>query len=349
VAARALAYYAAATWPIVPSAAVFFGEGGSMMRLLAASIAGWAFIAVANAAPWALWSPRRPFSRVVSLLLGLLLPALPPLALIGLASPLAGVGLLLPGTGIAGCLAYLLAGIFWVGMRDRTRVSAAVVLLCGAAIAQATGMHEDAAEPRWQAVSTTVGGPGPATLNSAVGEAIEQLRVTVARTSADHVVLPESYFQSWSAGTDAFLEPLWRRLREERRTVLFGVQRLNSVTRQRDSLVLVRGAARGELAQHYPVPLSMYRFGAAGSVPLRWRGSYSLPMGPERVAVLICWEQLLLAPMVGVLLESPSPTRLVAVSNLYFARGTPVTRIQRASVEAWARLLGVPYIYASNE
>ncbi len=167
--------------------------------------------------------------------------------------------------------------------------------------------------------------------------------------SADHVVLPESYFRRWSAATDAFLEPLWRRLREERRTVLFGVQRLNGLTGPRESLVLVRGATRGELPQHYPVPLSMYRFGAADSVPLRWRGSYLLPVGSERVAVLICWEQLLLAPMLGVLLESPPPTRLVAVSNLYFARGTPVVRIQRASVESWARLLGVPFVYASNE
>jgi hypothetical protein len=48
-------------------------------------------------------------------------------------------------------------------------------------------------------------------------------------------------------------------------------------------------------------------------------------------------------------LESPQPTRLIALSNLYFARGTPVARIQRASVAAWARLLGVPFVYASNE
>ncbi len=348
VAARALAYFAAATWPIVPSAAVFFGEGGSTLRLLAASIAGWAFIAVANAAPWALLSPRRSSGRIASLLVGLLMPALPPLALIGLASPLAGVGLLLPGTGIVGCLAYVLAAMAWVGTRGRMRMSAAAALLCVGILAQFGGTHENTAGSRWQAVSTSVGASRPVTRVTADGEAIEQLRVTVARTSADHVVLPESYFREWSATTDAFLEPLWRRLKAEGRTVLFGVQRLNSATGQRESLVLVRGATRGELSQHYPVPLSMYRFGAAGSVPLRWRGSYSLPVGSERVAVLICWEQLLLAPMLGVLLDSP-PTRLVAVSNLYFARGTAVARIQRGAVESWARLLGVPFVYASNE
>jgi hypothetical protein len=349
VAARALAYYAAATWPIVPSAALFFGEGGSTLRLLSVAVAGWALVGVANAAPWALLSPRNPLCRVVSLLLGLLLPALPPLALIGLASPLAGIGLLLPGTGIVGCVAYALVAITWVGTRGPLRASAVMVLLFLAALAQATPSSQDSAGPHWQGVSSTLGGPQPAAAHMGDSDAIERLRVTVARTSADVVVLPESYFRDWPATTDAFLAPLWRRLKEDRRTVLFGVQRLNPITGHEESLILVRGATRGELAQHYPVPVSMYRFGAAGSAPLRWREPYSVAVGDERVAVLICWEQLLLAPMLSVLLESPSATRLIAVSNLYFARGTPVARIQQSAVASWAQLLGVPYVYASNE
>lgn len=350
VAARALAYFAAATWPIVPSAAVFFGEGGSMLRLLTASMGGWILIAAANSVPWVLFSPQRGAGRVASLLLGLLLPAIPPLALIGLASPLAGVGLLLPATGLAGCVAYVLAGVMWVGSpRVHVRASAALGLMGIAAIAQTATAPHGASDPQWQAVSTAVGGPLAETRSPPDATAIEQLRITMGRSSSENVVLPESYFRAWSAAMDAFLEPLWRRLAQEKRTVTFGAQRLTGETGQIDSLVLVRGAFRGELSQHYPVPLSMYRFGAPGSVPMRWRGSYVLPVGTERPAVMICWEQLLLAPMLGVMLESPRPTRLIAVSNLYFARGTPVARIQRASVAAWARLLGVPFVYASNE
>lgn len=350
VAARALAYFAAATWPIVPSAAVFFGEGGSTLRLLTASMGGWILIAAANSAPWVLFSPQRGAGRVASLLLGLLLPALPPLALIGLASPLAGVGLLLPATGLAGCVAYVLAGVVWFGIpRADVRASAAIALIGIAAIAQTASAPHGASDPHWQAVSTAVGGSLAGTRSPPDAAAIEQLRITMGRSSSENVVLPESYFRAWSVATDAFLEPLWRRLAQDGRTVTFGAQRLNAATRQIDSLVLVRGAFRGELSQHYPVPLSMYRLGAPGSVPLRWRGSYALPVGSERPAVVICWEQLLLAPMLSMMLELPPPTRLIAVSNLYFARGTPVARIQRASVAAWARLLGVPFVYASNE
>lgn len=320
------------------------------MQLFAASMGGWLFIAVANSVPWALLSTPSGVKRIVSLLLGLLLPALPPLALIGLASPLAGVGLLMPGTGLIGCVAYVLAGMMWVSSpQPHRRASAVLFLLAVAAIARTAAVPGGAPDPHWQAVSTAAGGPLPATKSPADAVAIEQLRVTMARTSAENVVLPESYFRNWSASTDAFLAPLWRRLLQDGRTVTFGVQRLNPAIEQIDSLVLVRGASHGELSQHYPAPLSMYRFGAAGSVPLRWRGPYSLSVGNERAAVLICWEQLLLAPMLSVLLESPEPTRLIALSNLYFARGTPVARIQRASVAAWARLLGVPFVYATNE
>ena len=288
--------------------------------------------------------------RIASLLLGLLLPALPPLALIGLASPLAGVGLLLPATGLAGGVAYVLAGVVWFGSpRVHVRASAAIGLMGIAAIAQTATAPNGASDPHWQAVSTAVGGPLAETRSPPDATAIEQLRITMGRSSSENVVLPESYFRAWSAATDAFLEPLWRRLAKDGRSVTFGAQRLNAATGQIDNLVLVRGAFRDELSQHYPVPLSMYRFGAAGSVPMRWRGSYVLPMGSEHPAVLICWEQLLLAPMLRVMLESPRPTRLIAASNLYFARGTPVARIQRASVAAWARLLGVPFVYAINE
>ena len=350
VAARALAYFAAATWPIVPSAAVFFGEGGSTVRLLTASMGGWILIAAANSVPWVLFSPQRGAGRIASLLLGLLLPALPPLALIGLASPLAGVGLLLPATGLAGGVAYVLAGVVWFGSpRVHVRASAAIGLMGIAAIAQTATAPNGASDPHWQAVSTAVGGPLAETRSPPDATAIEQLRITMGRSSSENVVLPESYFRAWSAATDAFLEPLWRRLAKDGRSVTFGAQRLNAATGQTDNLVLVRGAFRDELSQHYPVPLSMYRFGAAGSVPMRWRGSYVLQVGREHPAVLICWEQLLLAPMLRVMLESPRPTRLIAASNLYFARGTPVARIQRASVAAWARLLGVPFVYAINE
>lgn len=350
VALRAFCYFAAATWPIVPSAAVFFGQDGPAVRTIASAVLGWLAVALANTAPWILVSPRTAAGRFASLLLGLLLPAVPPLALLGLASPLTGVGLLLPGGGIWGLIAVLVVGGLSVTATARTRRAALVGLCVLTLVAQVTHLARQRADDGWLAVTTAVGAPPRSAVAAAVdADAIERLRGLVASTSATVLVLPEAYLRVWTSASDAFLAPLWRRLAQEGRSVVLGVNRRDSVTGYLDNIVVVRGASRAELSQHYPVPVSMYRGGAPGSTPMRLRGSYSLVVGDEQVGVVICWEQLLLAPMLQLAIESPALKRLVAVSNLYFARGTPVARIQQASVAAWARLFDVPYVHATNE
>jgi hypothetical protein len=195
----------------------------------------------------------------------------------------------------------------------------------------------------WRSVSTQQGPAG--SLGDA--QAMESLRRATLSSGARVLVFPESYFARWSTTNDAFLRPLWRELAARDQVVLFGVQRPNATTGLVDSLVLIRGRESGAYAQHLPVPVSMYRFGEAGSVPMRWRGRYSTIIAGERVGLLICWEQLLVAPMLALAFEAPD--RLVGLSNLYFARGTPVAAIQQASLRSWARLFGVPWAHAVNE
>jgi len=42
------------------------------------------------------------------------------------------------------------------------------------------------------------------------------------------------------------------------------------------------------------------------------------------------------------------PTVIVAVANDYWARGTTVPEFQRSAVRAWARLMSIPYVSATN-
>jgi hypothetical protein len=195
----------------------------------------------------------------------------------------------------------------------------------------------------WKAVSTQTG----VSEGRRESETIEQLRRAAATLEARVLVLPESLFARWRTSSDIFMRPLWRELAARGQVVLFGVRRPDAATGLVDSLVLVRGFESGEYAQHLPVPVSMYRLGEAGSVPLRWGGPYTTIVAGEHVGLLICWEQLLVAPMLALSLESPD--RLVGVSNLYFARGTPVAAIQQGAIQSWARLYGVPWVHAVNE
>jgi hypothetical protein len=344
VAVRAGAYFLAATWPIVPAAGVFFGgeAGGARGVLLGASF--WIAVSVLNILPWIVASPSRPLGRTVGILLGLGLPALPPLSIIGLASPLAGLGWWLPGTSAWGVALYLGLVVLFVSPASGSARSGLMAVAVMAVIGSyAVSMMKAPAASGWTAISTrmSVGG------RHGESEAIEQLRRAAATSEARVLVLPESLFARWSTSNDTFLRPLWRELAARGQVVLFGVRRPDAATGLVDSLILVRGRESGEYAQHLPVPVSMYRLGEAGSVPLRWRGPYTTIVAGERVGLQICWEQLLVAPMLALSLERPD--RLAGVSNLYFARGTPVAAIQQAAIQSWARLYGVPWVHAVNE
>lgn len=69
-------------------------------------------------------------------------------------------------------------------------------------------------------------------------------------------------------------------------------------------------------------------------------------MAGERAAVLICYEQLLSWPILTSMLAHP--TVIVAVANDYWAGGTTIPEVQLAAVRAWARLISIPYVSATN-
>lgn len=91
-------YYAGATWLVIPGAKTFVGQNPGLLG----GIAIWFGGAVLLAAPYALlWTANR---RAVALRsnAAVLLSVLPPLGIIGIASPLTAAGFLFPGAGWLG-------------------------------------------------------------------------------------------------------------------------------------------------------------------------------------------------------------------------------------------------------
>ena len=75
-------------------------------------------------------------------------------------------------------------------------------------------------------------------------------------------------------------------------------------------------------------------------------GSGTADVDGQRVAVLICYEQLLVWPMLRSALERP--TLLIAASNEAWTAATRVPAIQHGCARAWARLFGLPLVSAIN-
>src|SRR5467141_3192168 len=87
-------YYAAASWPLIPGARAFFGLQGTPLIGLFLCLAA----AALQALPWALLFARGRGRAALSVPLCMLLTAIPPVGIIGWASPLLSAGALFPGS-----------------------------------------------------------------------------------------------------------------------------------------------------------------------------------------------------------------------------------------------------------
>jgi apolipoprotein N-acyltransferase len=113
-----------------------------------------------------------------------------------------------------------------------------------------------------------------------------------------------------------------------------------------DNTLLILGAESSTFYQRVPVPIGMWQPLSRNGVPLRLAAPGVVKIDGQRVAVLICYEQILTYPILASMLQHP--TVLVGISNTFWFDGTPIPRYQASAVRAWARLFGVPYLLAVN-
>src|SRR5579863_1705810 len=210
-----LGYYVAAIWPMVPGLDRYLGR--SAVALL--PIAMWVLSAILLSSPWAIaWTSDRRFDYLWRVPLALLAATVPPLGIIGLASPLTAAGYLFPGTAWFGLAAVaLLPGIvlstYALSLRRRcavlclVSVSAVVLAIGGRLFARG-----DAAPPAgWIAVNTHFGDVSQPFRDFPAAQLIQR---KAAETSARVLIFPESVVPRWSESTEVF----WRQSLDRCRT-----------------------------------------------------------------------------------------------------------------------------------
>jgi hypothetical protein len=336
--AMAILYFAAASWPMMPSAKAFWSLSASSPLPPIAWVAASALLAT----PWIiLWSPNHS-EAVWRCPLALLANALPPLGVIGWASPLVAAGVTFPGT-------------HWLGI-------SAALLLPGAAI------HRQAGRPAVALASLFALGtnliwtdpPTPlgwATVNTADDtakrsdpifdfEVIQSLQNQARCVKGRVLLTPESAVLRWNEATS----DLWQRtvddLKQERATMLVGTSFAIPGSPKYTNLLLAIGTDSAIFVQRNPVPIAMWRPVGPGGTALRFTGRSTLDIAGQRSAVLICYEQLLVWPMLQSVLERP--TLILGIANDYWCRGTHIPTAQKACMKAWARLFGLPMLSAVN-
>jgi len=343
--ATLFSYYMGASWPLIPGARTFFGARGNMIQGFLLCLGASALLAIPAALLFTQNRTVRPFAITAMFLL----TALPPLGIIGWASPFLSAGVLFPGTawfGLIGTLAVL-------PLIGRFPVQTATIVALFALIAN--GFYRPPSPPvGWQAINTQFGGAGqgdPDFLSEFISS--EQIQRTMTQSNAEVLLFPEHVVTQWTVATEAFWHDSLDNLAARHTTLIIGAglpqTRRPSVTaghgyynaviaRSQDATTIYR--------QRIPVPIAMWKPFSPDGVPLNLFGHGTITVQKRRVAILICYEQLLVWPFLSSAAENP--TILLTAANDYWAKNTPIPQIQEASATAWARLFRLPVLSAVN-
>ena len=258
-----------------------------------------------------------------------------------------------------------------------------MAIVCFALAANALHFADPKALPAWEGVNTKFGALALGRVDPVTEYlAAQWIQQHSLSASAKVIVFPETVVPTWTAATEAFWQQTLDRLGASGKTILFGARvpvgglstassgfnfsvdlvalradlvqrrlshphvRLSPSGYRYKNTVLVRGDDTAIFAQRVPVPIAMWNPFRPDSAIANPFSTSIVPVAGERVAILICYEQLLTWTALRSLAERP--TVLVAVANDHWAQGTPVPDFQLASVHSWSRLFGIPAITATN-
>jgi hypothetical protein len=215
-------YYATALWPIIPGLEAYWKSATPLIPVML-----WILTAVMLAVPWTIaWTSHR-LHYLWRAPLALLATIVPPLGIVGLASPLAGAGYLLPRAGWTGLAAVaLLPGIILSTRALSRPVRCTVVFLIisfwiGVRIGGGPMFHpRDAEPPRgWIAVNTHFGDVSEPFRDF---HAAQFMQRKAAQTPARVLIFPESVVPRWSPATEVFWRQSLDRCRTRGQILAFG-------------------------------------------------------------------------------------------------------------------------------
>ena len=290
-----------------------------------------------------LWT-KNAGTRPLRYLLAAVIMAAPPFGITGWAHPITAAGVLFPGWGWWGL------GFMTVGLAGLvTRIWPVVAIAFTGFWLLSAAIWTDPKLPEaWRGVDLELG----VSLGRESGLQRQRDMIATVRATADggarFVVLPESALGFWTPT----VERLWTSgLRDGDATVIAGATVLNA-TGYDNVLVAIDGmGARILYRERIPVLGSMWQpwrslLGESGGARADFFANPVVPIGASRAAPLICYEQLIVWPILQSMLHDPD--FVVAVGNGWWTEGTSIVAIQRAAATAWAKLFAKPLVIAFN-
>lgn len=342
-AAAAMAYHGAASWPLIASAEAFFGASltAGTGPLL------WALATAGLSLPWLLlWTRPGDSTRVLRCVATLFCASVPPFGLLSWASPLVASGVLFSASGYLGLV--LLVSL--IASAVRRIVPAAAILALSSLLfwARHLTLSPPTPPPDWQAVTTHYSASRGS--SDPVHEFVkaQSIQRAVLSSSARVIVFGEGLVPRWNEATELFWEHTVSELSARGRAMVLGAGR--SIVGRADhyeNIALIRGETTAEVVQRVPIPLGMWNPAGQVTVPLRLGSNPVVTIAGRKVAILICYEQVLPWTVLTAMLQRPA--LLVGISNVNWAQESKILEIQKSTFHTWATLFDVPYLSAVNQ
>ena len=335
------AYFLAASRGLPQGVANFYSSNiwpGLVLWLVASS----SFVAVHSV----LWTDCPGWRKPLRYIAACFALAVPPFGILGWAHPITAAGVLFPGWGWWGLVA-LAAG---QGVMTTHYRPAAVFGLACLWLWSVAEWTEPILPASWTGVDLELG----ASLGREAGLKRQQDLIDVARAQppGTTVVLPESALGFWTPTVARF----WQKgLAGTEITVIAGAALIDG--RGYDNVLVTISAGKTDILyrERMPVPGSMWQpwrgwIGGGGGDDAGARAHFFdnpvVEVGTAKVAPLICYEQLLVWPVLQSAFHRPNV--IIAVGNGWWTAGTSIIDIQRASSAAWARLFELPLVISFN-
>ena len=339
-AAVAAAYFLAASRGLPQGVATFYGSS------VLAGISLWIAAALAFVVVHAgLWSRRPGWGRAVRYGIAAILMAVPPFGIVGWAHPITAAGVLLPEWGWWGLAA---TAVIMLAATTRGWPVALAVLAC-LWVWSAVTWTEPQRPEGWLGLDLRLGISLGRGIDLQQHQALIGLVRAAVAGGASVVVVPENALGLWTPTVGE----LWRsRLRGLDVTVAAGATAVVPGGGYDNVMVAIDSdGARVAHRQRMPVPVSMWQpwrdwIGEPGGARADLFGEPVVMIGGRRVAPLVCYEQLLVWPILQSMAHRPD--LVVAIGNGWWTAGTDIAAIQKASSAAWARLFGLPLVVSFN-
>ena len=291
-----------------------------------------------------LWTGRHGWQRSTRYCVGLVVTGLPPLGITGWAHPLTAAGVLFPGFGWTGLgmTVLILSGLV---LRPGLKPA---LLLAGLWFWWAFSWTDPVLPKGWQGVDLTMGSSLGRDPSLRRHSDLSTLVLEIHGAGASVIVLPETALGFWTP----VLERFWQNvLKDHAVTVIAGAAVVTQDGYDNVLLLIDGQGGRVFYRQRMPVPIAMWRpwervTVGPGGAPARFFANPVVEISGITVAPLICYEQLLLWPVLNSMLYRPDV--IVLTGNGWWTTGTNIIDVQKASAAAWARLFGTTLVTAFN-